>query len=152
MRKLSRSAWCVLTVWLLVACSRTATDAAVQVSGLSIPKTAKVLRFVDSPSGMLDQDLTLEIELELTAVDYARLEADARARGYLPLRRPLRDDSIPFDFVDGKATAPNGFGTAVRELKPGATGWFLGKGNVGRGSVVTLDPSRRRLIISAWIV
>lgn len=141
-----------LSVALFAACSRSATEAAIQVSGLPIPERAKVLRFIDSAGGMVGEDLTLIIEMELTAAEFRRVEDDARVKGYIAVRRPFLDDSIPVDFIDGKPNMPKGFGAAVRELQPGASGLFLGKGSVSNGSVVTLDPSRRRVVIATWIL
>ncbi|MES2521366.1 MAG: hypothetical protein V4617_01620 [Gemmatimonadota bacterium] len=139
---------------ILSACSftpRTAQEAAVQVSGLPVPEDARILKFVDQASGPVGQDLTLIVELELTESAFAAARAAAIEEGYFAVRRPMTDDSIPADYVDGKATAPQGFGPAARELRPGESGLFLWTGTPLDGSVVTLDPSRRRMIVRAWI-
>lgn len=152
MNKFLRNTCLTIIVLLFAACSRTATEAAIQVTGLPIPADAKVIRFVDSAGGVVGEDLALIIELELTSEAFVRVERAARSKGYLAFRRPLRDDSIPVDFIDGKPNAPNGYGSAMSVLQPGDAGLFLGKGSAGDGSVATLDLQRRRLIIVAWIL
>ena len=107
---------------------------------------------MDRAGGTFGEDLHLYVELQLTAKSFAKLEAAAQQKGYFQIRRPLLDDSIPVDFIDGRPNAPMGFGTAVRALVPGTDGWFLGKGNEKSGSVVIVDPTRRRLHVNAWII
>lgn len=151
MKKLLRRTGLTI-VLLLDACRRTAPEAAVQVTGLPIPRDAKVIRFVDSASGMVGEDLSLIIELELTPDAFIEVERAARSKGCLAFHRPLRDDSIPVDFIDGKPNAPKGYGSAMSALQPGDAGLFLEQGTEGDGNVATLDLRRRRLIIVAWIL
>lgn len=113
MRARRRSHLRVALLVILGACSdtsRTAQEAAVQVSGLPVPEDAKILRFVDQASG-----------------------------------------------VDGKTAAPQSFGPAARELRPGESGWFLASEITGLpnpfGTMVTVQRLRaphRAFVTAVW--
>jgi len=115
-----------------------------ELSGLTIPTTARVDRLYWDPSG---PTLAARVELTVSQPEIAQLAGEARAKGYRDVVGAPRRDQRHLDSVDSLGRSPYGAWEAAEELPVGSRGLYRYEDTPpSRSLVVVLDSLRGRFV------